>query len=69
MNFNEGLAKKNKAEKLEISGDSWAWVLPEIQDSRKMIAYARNNKLVWVHPEYKDEQVNKKQKQKRQKTS
>ena len=69
MSFNEGLATKNKAEKLEISGNSWAWVLPEIQNGRKMIAYAQNNDLVWVHPEYKDEQDSKKQKQKRQKTS
>ena len=65
MSFNEKLATKNKAEKLEISGNSWAWVLPEIEDGRKMIAYARNNKLVWVHPEYKNGQNNKKKKQKR----
>ena len=62
MKFNEGLAKKNLAEKLKISADKWAWVLPEINNCRKMIAQARNNETVWVHPDYKNGQNNKKKK-------
>ena len=65
MKFNEGLARKNLAEKLKISADKWAWVLPEIENGRKMIAYARQNKIVWIHPEYQNGQNNKKEKQKR----
>ena len=65
MSFNEKLARKNRAEKLKISGDRWAWVLPEIDRCRKMIAYARNNEMVWVHPDYKNGQNSKKKKQKR----
>ena len=65
MKFNEELARKNGAEKLQISADKWAWVLPEIDRCRKMIAYARNNEMVWVHPDYKNGQNSKKKKQKR----
>ena len=65
MKFNEDLARKNRAEKLQISGDRWAWVLPEIDKARKMIAYARNNEIVWVSPDYKNGQNSKKKKQKR----
>ena len=65
MKFNEDLARKNRAEKLQISGDRWAWVLPEIDKARKMIAYARNNEIVWVRPDYKNGQNSKKKKQKR----
>ena len=62
MSFNEKLATKNKAEKLEISGDSWAWVLPEIENGRKMIAYVRGTETVWIHPDYKNGQDSKKKK-------
>jgi hypothetical protein len=62
MMFDTNLAKKNKAEKLQISDDKWAWVLPEIENCRKMIAYARGNETVWVHPDYKNGQNNKKKK-------
>ena len=65
MNFNQELAKKNLAEKLEISDNSWAWVLPESENYRKMIAYALGKKFVWIHPEYQNGQNNKKEKQKR----
>ena len=65
MIFNEKLALKNQAEKLQISESRWAWVLPEIDNCRKMIAYARNNKVVWIHPDYKNGQNRKKKKQKR----
>ena len=65
MNFNEGLAVKNSAEKLKISDDRWAWVLPEIDKFRKMIACARRTEIVWIHPDYKNGQNNKKKKQKR----
>jgi len=54
MKFDEDLALKNKAEKLKISDDRWAWVLPEIDGCRKMIAQARGNEMVWVHPNYKN---------------
>ena len=65
MSFNEKLARKNRAEKLKISGDRWAWVLPEIDNGRKMIAYARGTEMVWIHPDYKNGQNSKKKKQKR----
>ena len=65
MNFNKALAEKNQAEKLQISEDRWAWVLPEIDRCRKMIAQARGNEIVWVHPDYKNGQNDKKKKQKR----
>ena len=65
MNFNKALAEKNQAEKLQISDDRWAWVLPEIDRCRKMIAYARNSEMVWIHPDYKNGQNSKKKKQKR----
>ena len=51
MIFNEDLARKNRAEKLQISGDQWAWVLPEIDNGRKMIAHARGTEMVWIHPD------------------
>ena len=62
MTFNEDLARKNRAEKLQISGDKWAWVLPETDGHRKMIAQARGNEMVWVHPNYKNGQNSKKKK-------
>jgi len=62
MKFNEDLAIKNGAEKLEISDDRRAWVLPEIDRCRRMIAYARNNEIVWVRPDYKNGQNDKKKK-------
>jgi hypothetical protein len=62
MMFDEKLAVKKQAEKLKISADKWAWVLPEIENCRKMIAYARGNETVWVHPDYKNGQNNKKKK-------
>jgi len=65
MIFDVDLAKKNKAEKLQISDDKWAWVLPEIENCRKMIAYARDNETVCVHPDYTNGQNIKKKKQKR----
>jgi hypothetical protein len=65
MKFNEDLAVKNGAEKLKISDNRWAWVLPEIDRCRRMIAYARNNEVVWVRPDYKNGQNDKKKKQKR----
>ena len=65
MSFDEDLAAKNMAEKLQISDDRWAWVLPEIDKARKMIAYARGTEMVWIHPDYKNGQNNKKKKQKR----
>jgi hypothetical protein len=52
MRFDEKLAVKKRAEKLKISDSKWAWVLPEIKNYRKMIAYARNNEVVWVHPDW-----------------
>ena len=65
MRFNEKLALKNQAEKLQISENRWAWVLPEIDNGRKMIAYARGTEMVWIHPDYKNGQNSKKKKQKR----
>ena len=62
MTFNEDLARKNRVEKLQISDDRWAWVLPEIENYRKMIAYARGNEIVWVHPDYKNGKNSKKKK-------
>ena len=62
MSFNEEMAQKNGAEKLEISDNTRAWVLPEIENGRKMIAYVRGSEMVWVHPNYKDEQNSKKKK-------
>jgi len=62
MSFNEEMAQKNGAEKLEISDNRRAWVLPEIENGRKMIAYVRGSEMVWVHPNYKDEQNSKKKK-------
>ena len=62
MSFDEKLARKNRAEKLEISGDIRAWVLPEINDGRKMIAYVRGTETVWIHPDYKNGQNSKKKK-------
>jgi len=62
MSFDEKLALKNRAEKLKISGDIRAWVLPEINDGRKMIAYVRGTEMVWIHPDYKNGQDSKKKK-------
>jgi plasmid rolling circle replication initiator protein Rep len=62
MILNEKLALKNQAEKLQISENRWAWVLPEIDNCRRMIAYARNNEVVWIHPDYKNGQNSKKKK-------
>ena len=68
MKFDEDLAVRNQAEKLQISDDRWAWVLPEIDRCRKMIAQARGNEMVWIHPDYKNGQNSKKKKQKREET-
>jgi|TARA_R110000744_G_C19239979_1_gene549121 hypothetical protein len=65
MIFNEELALKNKAENMKISDDKSAWVLPENNRCRKMVAYALNKEWVWIHPDYKNGQDNKKKKQKR----
>lgn len=65
MSFDDKLALKNGAEKLKISGNIRAWVLPEIDDGRKMIAYVRGTEMVWIHPDYKNGQDSKKKKQKR----
>ena len=65
MSFDEKLAQKNRAEKLQISGNRRAWVLPEIDNGRKMIAYVRGTEMVWIHPDYKNGQNSKKKKQKR----
>tara|TARA_R110000751_G_scaffold217278_1_gene320329 strand:+ start:2726 stop:2914 length:189 start_codon:yes stop_codon:yes gene_type:complete len=62
MRFDEKLAVKKRAEKLKISDSKWAWVLPEIKNYRKMIAYARNDEVVWVHPDYKNGKNDKKKK-------
>jgi hypothetical protein len=37
-------------------------VLPEIENCRKMIAYALGDNMVWVHPDYKNGQDTKKKK-------
>ena len=62
MKFDLKLAKKNQAEKLKISDGKWAWVLPEIENCRKMIAYDLGDNMVWVHPDYKNGQDTKKKK-------
>tara|TARA_Y100001938_G_scaffold145753_1_gene223170 strand:- start:44330 stop:44545 length:216 start_codon:yes stop_codon:yes gene_type:complete len=69
MTFNEDLAVKNGAEKMKISDDRSAWVLPEKESFRKMIAYAQKERWIWIHPQYKNGQDDKKKKQKRQETS
>ena len=60
MKINLDLAKKNKVEKLKISEDQAAWLLPESNNFRKMIAYSYNNSITWVHPEYRDGKNRKK---------
>ena len=65
MSFNEDLAGKNGVEKLNISGNKWAWVLPEKDSWREMVAYAHNKNWVWIHPDYKNGQDNKKKNKKR----
>jgi len=65
MSFNEDLANENGVEKLNVSGAKWAWVLPEKDRYRKMVAYAHNKKWVWIHPDYKNGQDNKKKNKKR----
>tara|TARA_Y100001963_G_scaffold58553_1_gene81904 strand:+ start:10052 stop:10240 length:189 start_codon:yes stop_codon:yes gene_type:complete len=61
LNFDKSAAQKNGAEKVKIDEVSSAWLLPKEDGSRKMVAYLKNNKVVWVHPNYEAEQ-NKKQK-------
>ena len=65
MIFNEELALKNKAENMKISDDKSAWVLPEDNHCRKMVAYAQEKEWIWIHPDYKNGQYNNKKKQKR----
>jgi lauroyl/myristoyl acyltransferase len=43
--------------------------LPEKESFRKMIAYAQKERWIWIHPQYKNGQDDKKKKQKRQETS
>jgi hypothetical protein len=60
MKINRNLAKKNKVEKLKISENQTAWLLPKSDNFRKMIAYSYNNSITWVHPEYRDGKNSKK---------
>jgi len=47
-------------EKLKISENQTAWLLPKSDNFRKMIAYSYNNSITWVHPEYRDGKNSKK---------
>tara|TARA_B100000519_G_C14257828_1_gene445968 strand:- start:1975 stop:2163 length:189 start_codon:yes stop_codon:yes gene_type:complete len=62
MKFNEQLALKNGAEKVKNGKVFWAWLLPETDGFRKMVAYARKNDIFWIHPEYQNGQNDKKKK-------
>tara|TARA_A100001201_G_scaffold130099_1_gene115721 strand:+ start:215 stop:403 length:189 start_codon:yes stop_codon:yes gene_type:complete len=62
MKFNEQLALKNGAEKVKNGKVFWAWLLPEEDGFRKMVAYARKNDIFWIHPEYQNGQNDKKKK-------
>ena len=67
MKFNEQLALKNGAEKVKNGKVFWAWLLPEKDGFRKMVAYAHNNEIFWVHPDYKNGQDNTPKDKKRKK--
>lgn len=62
MKFNEDLALENGAEKVKNGKFFWAWLLPMTNGFRKMVAYAHNDEIFWIHPEYKNGQDNKKKK-------
>ena len=52
MTFNDKLASENNVEKLKTPNGFWAWLLPEDQRSRKMVAYAHDKGWIWIHPDY-----------------
>lgn len=60
MKLNEKLASENNVEKLKTPNGFWAWLLPEDQRSRKMVAYAHDKGWIWIHPDYLNGQDNKK---------
>ena len=53
MKLDTKLAVENSAEKMKISPNTPAWVLPLKDGFHKMIAYIRGEKTVWVHPCFK----------------
>lgn len=62
MIFNEELALKNGAKKVKNGDSFWAWLLPQEDGFRKMVAYARNDNIFWIHTAYQSSQNNKKKK-------
>mgnify|MGYP003624906953 CR=1 FL=1 len=62
MKLDLNLNKKNNVEKVKISENQTAWLLPKCNNFCKMIAYSYNGDLAWVHPEYQNGQDHKKKK-------
>tara|TARA_R110002020_G_scaffold145866_2_gene320152 strand:+ start:1008 stop:1211 length:204 start_codon:yes stop_codon:yes gene_type:complete len=67
MKPNVDVIKKAGGERLEVSPKKHAFVLPEIDGFRKMVAYSVNSSWTWVHPDFResDGKNDKKKKQKR----
>ena len=61
------LVQQAGGERLEVSPEKHALVLPEENGSRKMIAYSVDSRWTWVHPDFREShgKNNKKKKQKR----
>tara|TARA_R100000008_G_C3577081_1_gene165943 strand:+ start:838 stop:1026 length:189 start_codon:yes stop_codon:yes gene_type:complete len=49
-------------ELFEIDEKTSAWVLPQIQNFRKLVALSRGGTWAWVHPEFKNGKNDKKKK-------
>ena len=62
MKLNLDLVKKNNVEKVKISKNQTAWLLPKSDDFCKMVAYSYNDSLTWIHPEYRDAENRKSRK-------
>ena len=45
--------EKAGGERLEVSPKNYAFVLPEIDGCRKMIAYSVKSRWTWVHPDFR----------------
>ena len=66
MELNMEAIKQAGGERLEVSPENHAFVLPEIAGCRKMIAYSVKSRWTWVHPDFRANNGKNRQKKKQE---
>ena len=56
--------EKAGGERLEVSPKNYAFVLPETDGFRKMVAYSGNSRWTWVHCDFRGSNGKNRQKKK-----